>query len=104
MSGRWRKLGIQLIDCGSVGDWAKQDIPLSPEYQACILSLFHAKLQASSSPKGTIRRGTQEGIVVGAVDLIAQPKDSEDYLQAGKADVIFLAGELMRNPSWARMP
>lgn len=37
---------------------------------------------------------------MGTVGLITSAKDAESYLQEGKADVIFLARELLRNPHW----
>lgn len=37
---------------------------------------------------------------VGAVGLITEPKQAEEYLQSGKADVVFLARALLRNPHW----
>lgn len=37
---------------------------------------------------------------VGAVGLITEPHDAESYLRDGKADVVFLARELIRNPHW----
>jgi len=38
--------------------------------------------------------------VVGAVGLITTPEQAEEILQAGKADVIFLARELLRRADW----
>jgi len=35
------------------------------------------------------------------VGLITEPKQAESYLQDGKADVVFLAREFIRNPHWA---
>lgn len=37
---------------------------------------------------------------IGAVGLITEPHEAESYLNSGKADVIFLARELIRNPHW----
>ena len=37
---------------------------------------------------------------MGAVGLITEPHDAESYLRDGKADVVFLARELIRNPHW----
>ena len=38
--------------------------------------------------------------MVGSVGLITEPKQAESYLQEGKADVVFLARELIRDPHW----
>lgn len=37
---------------------------------------------------------------IGSVGLITDPHQAESYLQSGKADVVFLARELIRNPHW----
>ena len=37
---------------------------------------------------------------IGAVGLITDPHQAESYIQSGKADVVFLARELIRNPHW----
>jgi 2,4-dienoyl-CoA reductase-like NADH-dependent reductase (Old Yellow Enzyme family) len=39
-------------------------------------------------------------MVVGTVGLITDPHQAESYLQEGKADLVFLARELIRNPHW----
>jgi len=46
-----------------------------------------------------IKKAYPSGIV-GAVGMITEPQQAESYLQEGKADVIFLARELIRNPHW----
>lgn len=40
-------------------------------------------------------------IPIGAVGLITEPEQAESYLKEGKADAVFLARELIRNPHWA---
>lgn len=37
---------------------------------------------------------------VGAVGLITEPEQAEGILKDGKADVVFLARELLRDPHW----
>ena len=32
--------------------------------------------------------------------MITEPEQAESYLREGKADVVFLARELLRNPHW----
>lgn len=39
-------------------------------------------------------------ITVGTVGMITSPTEAESYLQDGKADLVFLARELLRNPHW----
>lgn len=40
-------------------------------------------------------------ILIGAVGLLTDPNQVESHLKNEKADVAFLARELMRDPSWA---
>jgi 2,4-dienoyl-CoA reductase-like NADH-dependent reductase (Old Yellow Enzyme family) len=39
-------------------------------------------------------------LLVGSVGLITDPKQAESYLQEGKADVVSLAREFIRDPHW----
>ncbi|WP_082035919.1 NADPH dehydrogenase NamA [Pedobacter lusitanus] len=73
---------VDLIDCSSGGNIHYQEIPLFPGYQ----------VQFSAD----IRKET--GILTGAVGLITEAKQAEDILQEGKADLILLARELLRDP------
>jgi 2,4-dienoyl-CoA reductase-like NADH-dependent reductase (Old Yellow Enzyme family) len=74
--------GVDLIDCSSGGAVRDQQIPLSPGYQVAF---------AESIKKET-------GILTGAVGLITTAKQAEDILTNGKADMIFLARQLLRDP------
>ena len=40
-------------------------------------------------------------MVISTVGMITSPTQAEGYLQDGKADVVMLARELLRNPHWA---
>jgi len=73
---------VDLIDCSSGGNIHYQEIPLFPGYQ----------VQFSDA----IRKET--GILTGAVGLITTAKQAEEILQEGKADLIMLARELLRDP------
>lgn len=44
----------------------------------------------------------EAGIAAGAVGLITEPEQAEEILQNGRADLIFLARELLRDPYWPR--
>lgn len=39
-------------------------------------------------------------LTIGAVGTITDPEQAESYLREGKADVVSLARELIRNPHW----
>ena len=43
---------------------------------------------------------TEAGIPSGAVGLITEPKQAEEILAEGSADVVLLARELLRDPHW----
>jgi len=73
---------VDLIDCSSGGNIHYQEIPLFPGYQ----------VQFSDE----IRKET--GILTSAVGLITEAKQAEAILQEGKADLIMLARELLRDP------
>ncbi len=40
------------------------------------------------------------GAPIGAVGLIAEPHEAEEILEEGSADVVLLAREALRAPSW----
>lgn len=74
--------GIDLVDCSSGGNVSYQQIPIFPGYQ----------VQFAEAVK------KETGVLTGAVGLITEAKQAEDILQEGKADLIFLARELLRDP------
>ncbi|KAI0697546.1 FMN-linked oxidoreductase [Cytidiella melzeri] len=84
--GELKKLGVDLVDCSTGGNYVKQSIPLSPGYQV---------------PFAAALKEAHPDIPIGSVGLITEPKQAESYLQEGKADVVFLARELLRNPHFA---
>ncbi|KIK70732.1 hypothetical protein GYMLUDRAFT_32781 [Collybiopsis luxurians FD-317 M1] len=81
------KLGVDLVHASSAGNWSSQKIKAGPGYQ---VPFAEAIKKANPGPKH----------FVGAVGLITDPKLAESILQEGKADIIFLARALMRNPHW----
>lgn len=82
---RLKDLGIDLIDCSSGGLVLHGKPELAPGYQVPIAE--------------SIR--TSCAIKTGAVGLITDPKQAEEILAAGRADVIFIGRELLRDPHWA---
>ncbi|KZT52821.1 FMN-linked oxidoreductase [Calocera cornea HHB12733] len=77
--------GIDLVDVSAGGNWAAQQIPLGPGYQV---------------PFAAAIKHAVPGLLVGAVGLITDPQQAEDVLKDGKADVVFLARELLRHVDW----
>ncbi|KAF7436544.1 hypothetical protein PC9H_003377 [Pleurotus ostreatus] len=83
--GEMLKLGIDLVDCSSGGNWAKQKIPYEHGYQV---------------PFAEALKKAHPSLPIGAVGLLTDPSLVERYLRDGKADVVFLGRELLRNPHW----
>ena len=77
-----KERGVDLIDCSSGGNVYKAKIEIGPMYQVP----FAEKIKKGS------------GIMTGAVGLITTPQECEQILQEGKADVILLARQLLREP------
>ncbi|GHI01421.1 NADPH dehydrogenase NamA [Neobacillus kokaensis] len=83
---KWMKeQGVDLIDVSS-GAVVPAHINVYPGYQV--------------SYSETIKH--EAGIDTGAVGLITSPIQAEEILQNDRADLIFLARELLRDPYWPR--
>jgi 2,4-dienoyl-CoA reductase-like NADH-dependent reductase (Old Yellow Enzyme family) len=76
--------GVDLIDCSSGGNVAHATIPVGPGYQVPFAE--------------RVRRDA--GIPTGAVGLITEPAQAEAILQSGRADLIVVARQLLRDPYW----
>ena len=74
--------GVDLIDCSSGGLVSYAKIPLKKGYQVSFAE--------------NIRNESQ--ILTGAVGLITEAVEAEEILENGKADLIFMAREFLRNP------
>ncbi len=79
-----KKLGVDLIDCSSGGNVAQAKIPVGPAYQTPFAE--------------QIRR--EAGIMTGAVGMITAPSQAAQIIAEGRADSVFLARELLRDPYW----
>jgi len=76
--------GVDLIDASSGGNIVGAQIPLGPGYQVEFAE--------------AIRRDA--GIATGAVGLITDSHQADDIIRSGKADIVILARELLRDPYW----
>ncbi len=79
-----KHLGADLIDCSSGGTAPNAKIPMGPGYQ----TPFAEK----------IRREAE--IMTGAVGMITDAKQADAIVSEGKADVVLLAREFLRQPYW----
>ncbi len=77
-------LGVDLVDCSSGGLVAGASIPLAPGYQVP----FAERIRQES------------GVATGAVGLITDPRQAEEIVREGRADLVLLGRELLRNPHW----
>lgn len=77
-----KEKGIDLIDCSSGGNVYKAKIEIGPMYQVP----FAEKVKKGS------------GIMTGAVGLITTARQCEEILSTGKADLILLARQMLRDP------
>jgi len=84
-AGEMKKLGVDLVHMTSGGNWEKQKIDVKPGYQ---IHLAEAIKKAHPD------------VLVGGVGAITTGAQAESYLQEKKADVIFLAREVIRDPSF----
>lgn len=78
--------GVDVIDCSSGGTVPHAKIPVGPGFQVP----FAAR----------IRR--EAGIPTSTVGLITEPRQAEEILQRGDADVIEMAREFLRDPYFPR--
>jgi 2,4-dienoyl-CoA reductase-like NADH-dependent reductase (Old Yellow Enzyme family) len=76
--------GVDLVDASSGGNIATAKIPIAPDYQVPFAE--------------RIRR--ESGIATGAVGLITDPAQANAIIEQGRADLVFLARELLRDPYW----
>ncbi len=80
-----KTIGVDLVDCSSGGNVQKADIPLGPGYQVPISE--------------AVRRESR--IPTAAVGLITEVFQANDIVRNGKADLVLLGREMLRNPYWA---
>jgi 2,4-dienoyl-CoA reductase-like NADH-dependent reductase (Old Yellow Enzyme family) len=81
-----REDGVDLIDVSSGGavPVPPDAIPVGPLYQTPFAE--------------RVRR--EAGVATGAVGMITEPADAESIVAGGRADVVILARELLRDPYW----
>ena len=78
--------GVDLIDCSSGGATRNARIPVGPGYQVPLAE----------------RIRHDAGIATGAVGMITEPAQAESILAEGRADLILLGRQLLREPYWAQ--
>jgi 2,4-dienoyl-CoA reductase-like NADH-dependent reductase (Old Yellow Enzyme family) len=79
-----KPLGVDLIDASSGGIAPHAKIEVAPGYQVP----FARRIRAEAH------------IATGAVGLITKPRQAEEIVARGDADVVLLAREVLRSPYW----
>jgi 2,4-dienoyl-CoA reductase-like NADH-dependent reductase (Old Yellow Enzyme family) len=80
-----KALGVDLIDVSSGALVPKARIPVSKGYQVP----FARRIR------------DEAGIITGAVGLITEPRQANEIVTGGDADLVFIARELLRELYWA---
>ncbi len=76
--------GVDLVDVSSAGNDPRQSVAVGPGYQVP----FAAQVRAGA------------GVPTGAVGLITEPKQAEEVVAEGSADVVLMARAFLREPHW----
>jgi 2,4-dienoyl-CoA reductase-like NADH-dependent reductase (Old Yellow Enzyme family) len=84
LARRLREHGVDLVDCSSAGMVPNARVEVGPGYQVP----FAAR----------IRR--EAGIPTAAVGMITDPEQADEIVAEGKADLVYLAREMLRDPYW----
>ena len=84
LAKKLRTEGVDLIDCSSGGGTPKARVPAGASFQVPLAE--------------AVRR--QAGIPTAAVGLITDPMQADEIIRNGRADLVLLAREMLRNPYW----
>lgn len=84
LARRLKVEGVDLIDCSSGGIHPDARIPIGAGYQVPLAE--------------RVRR--EAGIATAAVGMITQAMQADEIIRNGRADLVLLAREVLRNPNW----
>jgi 2,4-dienoyl-CoA reductase-like NADH-dependent reductase (Old Yellow Enzyme family) len=84
LARRLKALGVDLIDCSSGGAAHDAKVPVAPGFQVPFAE--------------RVRR--EADIATAAVGLITEAKQADDIVRSGRADLVLLAREELRDPYW----
>lgn len=76
--------GVDMIDCSSGGNVPKAPVPVGAGYQVPLSE--------------AVRSGA--GIATQAVGMITAPAQADEIIRNGRADMVLLGRELLRDPYW----
>jgi 2,4-dienoyl-CoA reductase-like NADH-dependent reductase (Old Yellow Enzyme family) len=84
LARRLKDEGVDLIDCSSGGTSPTAKVPVGAGYQTPFAE--------------RIRR--EAAIATAAVGMITEPMQADEIIRNGRADLVLLARELLRDPHW----
>jgi 2,4-dienoyl-CoA reductase-like NADH-dependent reductase (Old Yellow Enzyme family) len=84
LARRLKAEGADLVDCSSGGNVPDAKVPVGPGYQVPFAE--------------RIRR--EAGLATAAVGMITEPKQADDIIAKGRADIVLLGRELLRDAEW----
>jgi 2,4-dienoyl-CoA reductase-like NADH-dependent reductase (Old Yellow Enzyme family) len=79
-----KRAGVDLVDCSSGGASRRADIPVGPGYQVPLAQRIRSEAR----------------IATGAVGLITAPAQADEVIREGRADLVLLGRQLLREPHW----
>lgn len=77
--------GVDLMDCSSGAIAPGIKIPVAPGFQVPFAAAIRERAQ----------------MMTGAVGMITEPRQANEIIESGRADLAFLAREMLREPYWA---
>ena len=84
LATRLRERGVDLVDCSSGGAVHDQQIIAGPGYQVPFAEAIRSEAR----------------VATGAVGLITDAEQADAIILSGRADIVLLARELLRDPYW----
>lgn len=84
LARRLKAAGVDLIDCSTGGMAPHAKIPVGPGFQVPFAE--------------RIRK--EAGILTAAVGMITEPVQANEIIAQGRADIVLLAREFLRDPNW----
>ncbi len=85
LARRLKAEGVDLIDCSSGGGVASASVPVGPGYQVPFSEAIRHEAD----------------ILTATVGLITAPAQADEIIRNGRADLVLLGREMLREPYWA---
>ena len=84
LAARVAQLGVDLMDCSSGGVIPSVQVPVGPGYQVPLSEHVRA----------------HGGLPTATVGMISAPAHADEIIRNGRADIVLLAREFLRDPHW----